>query len=311
MKEVVSTSAVFFSYALLAIFAQNAVFTRALGVSRMVQLVGDDRTSSALFGMMLCITQVLVAPVAFLAGRFIAPLDNRAQLRPLVYIASIAVVCLAEHLVLWLLRSLPRRAQLLAWAAAQPGRYILEGDYDSEFRFDTRPLPSLQGMAGPNGPVVYLTTYSKSLAPGIRIACMVLPQSLLARYRRDFATYANTVSRFEQQTLCEFMAGGYFTRHLARMRLAYKRRMEAFAAALRAALPGVELDGVRSGQRAMVAAAAQQGVRLRGVSEYYLARPELCREDTVVAGYSALREEDVERVAQALARAWLCAPGNG
>ena len=107
MKEVVSSSAVFFSYALLAIFAQNAVFTRALGVSRMVQLVGDDRTSSALFGMMLCITQVLVAPVAFVAGRFIAPLDNRAQLRPLVYIASIAVVCLAEHLVLWLLRSLP------------------------------------------------------------------------------------------------------------------------------------------------------------------------------------------------------------
>ena len=114
MKEVVSSSAVFFSYALLAIFAQNAVFTRALGVSRMVQLVGDDRTSSALFGMMLCITQVLVAPVAFIAGRwFIAPLDNRAQLRPLVYIASIALVCLAEHLVLWLLRSLPRRSQLL------------------------------------------------------------------------------------------------------------------------------------------------------------------------------------------------------
>ncbi len=113
-----------------------------------------------------------------------------------------------------------RRAQLLAWAAAQPGRYILEDDYDSEFRFDTRPLPSLQGMSGPDGPVVYLTTFSKSLAPGIRIACMVLPQSLLARYRRDFATYANTVSRFEQQTLCEFMAGGYLHRHLARMRLA-------------------------------------------------------------------------------------------
>ena len=111
MKEVVSSSAVFFSYALLAIVAQNAVFTRALGVSRMVQLVGDDRTSSALFGMMLCITQVLVAPVAFFGGRwFIAPLDNRAQLRPLVYIASIALVCLAEHLVLWLLRIVPLAA---------------------------------------------------------------------------------------------------------------------------------------------------------------------------------------------------------
>ena len=94
-------------------------------------------------------------------------------------------------------------------------------------------------------------------------------------------------------------------------------RMEAFAAALRAALPGVELDGVHSGlhflltlpgaggERAMVAAAAQQGVRLRGLSEYYLARPELCRADTVVAGYSALKEDDVGKVAQALARAWL------
>ena len=97
----------------------------------------------------------------------------------------------------------------------------------------------------------------------------------------------------------------------------------AFAAALRAALPGAELDGVHSGlhflltlpgaggERAMVEAAARQGVRLRGLSEYYLARTELCRPDTVVAGYSALREEDVQAVAQALARAWLCAPGNG
>ena len=113
MKEVVSTSAVFFSYALLAIFAQNAVFTRALGVSRMVQLVGDDRTSSALFGMMLCITQVLVTPFAWYAGSRIAPLANRAQLRPLVYIASIAVVCVLEHAVLWLAKGLPHRSALL------------------------------------------------------------------------------------------------------------------------------------------------------------------------------------------------------
>ena len=112
MKEVVSSSAVFFSYALLAIFAQNAVFTRALGVSRMVQLVGDDRTSSALFGMMLCITQVLVAPLTWYAGSWIVSLENRAQLRPLVYIASIAVVCLAEHLVLRAVKG-PRSGQLL------------------------------------------------------------------------------------------------------------------------------------------------------------------------------------------------------
>ena len=58
---------------------------------------------------------------------------------------------------------------------------------------------------------------------------MVLPRGLLARYQQDFAVYANTVGRFEQQTLAAFMAGGYFTRHLARMRLVYKRRMESFA----------------------------------------------------------------------------------
>ena len=80
MRDVVTTSAVFFSYALLAVFAQNAVFTRALGVSRLVQLVGDDRTSSWLFGMQLCITQVLVTPFAWYAGSRIAPLANRAQL---------------------------------------------------------------------------------------------------------------------------------------------------------------------------------------------------------------------------------------
>ena len=100
MKDVVTTSAVFFNYALLAVFAQNAVFTRALGVSRLVQLVGDDRTSSWLFGMQLCITQILVTPFAWYAGSRIAPLANRVQLRPLVYIASIAVVCL----LLWLRR---------------------------------------------------------------------------------------------------------------------------------------------------------------------------------------------------------------
>ena len=145
---------------------------------------------------------------------------------------------------------------------------------------------------------------------------MVLPQPLLARYRRDFAVYANTVSRFEQQTLCEFMAGGYFTRHLARMRLAYKRRMERFAAALRAALPGVQLQSVHSGlhflltlpgaggEAAMVAAAAAQGVRVRGLRDYYMARAENCRPDTVVAGYAALPEADIEGVAAALARAW-------
>ena len=113
MRDVVNAWVVFFGYAVLAVFAQNAIFTRALGVSRLVQLVGGDRTSSWLFGLQLCITQVLVAPIAWYAGSWIAPLANRGQLRPLVYIASIAVVCFAEYAVLWLAKGLPHRSALL------------------------------------------------------------------------------------------------------------------------------------------------------------------------------------------------------
>ena len=231
--------------------------------------------------------------------------------------ANLCYVTPSHHFPTGATMPAPRRAQLLAWAGAAPGRYILEDDYDSEFRFDTRPLPSLQGMAGPAGPVVYLTTFSKSLAPGIRIACMVLPPDLLARYQADFAVYANTVSRFEQQTLARFMACGQFTRHLARMRLAYKHRMERFAATLRAALgPELTLSATHSGlhflltlpgaggERRMVAAAAAQGVRLRGLSAYYMAERAACAPDTVVAGYAALKTKDIDAVAQALARAW-------
>ena len=110
-----------------------------------------------------------------------------------------------------------RRAELLHWAARRPGqRYIIEDDYDSEFRFDTRPLPSLQGAwRGPDGPVVYLSTCSRSLAPSIRIAYMVLPEQLLPAWHAKYALYSGTVSRFEQQTLARFITGGYFTRHLA------------------------------------------------------------------------------------------------
>ena len=112
MSEVLHLVGVAFGYAVLAIFAQNAVFTRGLGVSRLVQLVGDERTSSWWFALMLCITQLLVAPLAFYAGRFLAPLPNRAQLRPLVYLACIAVVCLFELLVLKAAKG-PRSGQLI------------------------------------------------------------------------------------------------------------------------------------------------------------------------------------------------------
>ena len=208
----------------------------------------------------------------------------------------------------------PRRAQLLKWAMAAPDRWIIEDDYDSEFRFDIRPLPSLQGMAGEDGPVIYLTTFSKSLAPSIRMAAMVLPRPLLGRWQAMYGSYSSTVSRFEQETLGRFIRDGHFTRHLARLRSQYKQRMETLAEALEAAFPGrVELQGRHTGlhllltlkdgpgETAMVDRARAAGVRLGG---YYLARPEHCPENTVVVGYAALPPGDIPALAEALRTAW-------
>ena len=111
--DVMQAVGVFFSYAVLAVFAQNAVFTRGLGVSRLVQLVGDERTSSGWFALLLCVTQVLVAPLAFYAGGFVAAQPNPAQLRPLGFLACVAVVSLFEFIVLWAARGNRHGGQLL------------------------------------------------------------------------------------------------------------------------------------------------------------------------------------------------------
>ena len=200
-----------------------------------------------------------------------------------------------------------RRAELLHWAARAPGqRYIIEDDYDSEFRFDTRPLPSLQGMAGADGPVVYLSTCSRSLAPGIRIAYMVLPRPLLGAWQAKYRLYSGTVGRFEQQTLARFITGGYFTRHLARERTAYKARRDALVAALRTFFAPEELTlaGLHTGlhllaqlkdpppDAALRAAARQYGVRCSLLSDYDLTGTAHSAAGTLVLGYGSLPDAD-------------------
>lgn len=214
-----------------------------------------------------------------------------------------------------------RRAELLHWAARRPGqRYIIEDDYDSEFRFDTRPLPSLQGMAGADGSVVYLSTCSRSLAPGIRIAYMVLPRPLLEPWRTKYRLYSGTVSRFEQQTLARFITEGYFTRHLARERVAYKNRRDALTAALNAAFaPGeMRLHGLHTGLHLLLTlkdappdaslhtAAKDLGVQLSLLSDYDLTGT-LCQTGTLVLGYGALQDADCPAAGAALHRLCLAA----
>ena len=233
--------------------------------------------------------------------------------------ADLCYITPSHHFPTGVTMPVGRRSQLLRWALARPGRYILEDDYDAEFRFRLRPLPSLQGMGGPGGPVIYLFTFSKTLAPSIRIAGMVLPLSLVEEYRRMYGAYSNTVSRFEQQTLAQFIQRGHFTRHLARMRNRYKARLDRLIQALEEAFgPGrLALQGQHTGlhllvtlpggppEERLVEQARQAGIRLRGLSEYYLADRDRCPPSTVVLGYASLSDGEIPALAVALKRAWL------
>ena len=210
-----------------------------------------------------------------------------------------------------------RRAALLRWAGEKPGRFIIEDDYDSEFRFRIRPMPSLQGMAGDNGRVIYLATFSRSLAPSIRIAYMVLPRWLMEKFRITFGSYSSTVSRFEQQTLRVFLQEGHYLRHLARSRSQYLARMQALTGSLEQVFgPGMlEFRGRHTGihllltlkdgpgEAEMVRRAAAEGVKLSGLSDYYTGSSPV-PENTVVIGYGGLSAEQIEPLAITLHRAW-------
>ena len=121
-----------------------------------------------------------------------------------------------------------RRLELIAWAEERRGRYIVEDDYDSEFRYAGRPVPSMTGLTRSER-VVYIGTMSRALAPSTRFAYMVLPPALLAVFRERFGTYACTVSMFEQLLLAEFIGTGMLVRHLNRARALYRRRRACHA----------------------------------------------------------------------------------
>lgn len=113
-----------------------------------------------------------------------------------------------------------RRRELLEWADKKDGRYIVEDDFDCEFRTGGKPLPTLFSM-DEREKVIYMNTFSKSLTPSIRISYMVLPKHLMEKYKSLLGFYACTVSGFEQLTMEKFLSSGGFERHLTRMRKYY------------------------------------------------------------------------------------------
>ena len=137
--------------------------------------------------------------------------------------ADVAHMCPNHHFPTGITMPASRRYEILAWANEKEKRYIIEDDYDSEFRTKGRPLPTLFSIDGCEK-VIYMNTFSKSLSPTIRISYMVLPIHLANIFYEKMSFYSCTVSNFEQYTLAEFIKRGYFEKHINRMRLYYARQ---------------------------------------------------------------------------------------
>lgn len=230
--------------------------------------------------------------------------------------ASVVYLTPSHHFPLGTVMPVQRRLEILSWASAAPDRYIIEDDYDSEFRYASRPIPAL-GELDRAGRVVYVNTFAKSLAPGLRIGYLVLPDALMARYRERFSLYSSTVPSFEQHTLAAFLRTGAFERHISRSRKVYQARRDALLAALArelADLPhevsrseaGLHLllhmrNGMR--ERELIERAAAVGVRVYGLSAYYTP-PVTPPKATLVLGYAGLTEAQIDAACALLRQAW-------
>lgn len=230
--------------------------------------------------------------------------------------ATVAFVTPSHQFPMGCTMPVGRRAALLAWAEEDDRRFIVEDDYDSEFRYLSRPIPAMQSLDDGER-VIYVGTFSRSIAPSIRVAYLVLPRRLLPAYRQRLGFAASTVSRFEQQTLAAFLDRGLYARHLRRAASLYRKKQQLLLTELEK-LPGARVSGAQAGlhflltlpgrdEDWLVSRAAQAGIPVRGLSSYCRECP--CPESTLVLGFAGLRLEDIPAAAAAL-RAAFDAPSS-
>ncbi|KAE9527650.1 PLP-dependent aminotransferase family protein [Testudinibacter aquarius] len=146
--------------------------------------------------------------------------------------------------------SINERLQLLQWANQQADRYIIEDDYDSEFRYKGKPIPALQqldNLMTEQGKVIYLGSFSKLLMPSLRMTFMVLPQQLLPIYNRTCGLFNSTVPRLNQYLIAQFMQSGEFEKHIHRMRTHYRKKMELLCQLLQPYTNYIRYYGEQSG----------------------------------------------------------------
>ena len=140
-----------------------------------------------------------------------------------------------------LVTSIARRYALLSWAAEQPGRYLIEDDFDCEFRLAGKPIPALASIDAAQS-VIYTNTFSKSLSSALRLAYMVLPDELMERFRRELGFYASSVSSVDQVALARLLESGDYERHVNRVRVRAREARDGLAAIVRKAFPAGEVS---------------------------------------------------------------------
>lgn len=220
---------------------------------------------------------------------------------------NVAHICPNHHFPTGITMPASRRYEILSWANGDGGRYIIEDDYDSEFRLSKKPIPTLFSIDG-CGKVIYMNTFSKSLSPTIRISYMVLPVELANAFYQNMSFLACTVSNFEQYTLAKFISQGYFEKHINRMRLYYLRQRTKTIAAIRDTLEESDYELLENdaglhfllrlhtnrSDGDIVKKLHKLGVQIRPLSEYYQA-PVTDRAHWFIVNYSNLNEETVVR----------------
>ncbi|MDE7286430.1 MAG: PLP-dependent aminotransferase family protein, partial [Lachnospiraceae bacterium] len=205
----------------------------------------------------------------------------------------------------------------LKWAGEGQDRYLIEDDYDSEFRYKGKPIPSLQA-SDRLGRVIYMGTFSKSIAPAIRVGYMVLPSKLLQVYKENCGFYASTVSRIDQRILNEFIRDGYFERYLNKMRKIYRSRHDFLLNQLLPFEKEFTISGENAGlhilltsksripEETLIKSAAEEGVKLYGMKDACMRGGNMDTHfaDTLLMGYGALEEQDLMAGITLLKRAW-------
>lgn len=242
-----------------------------------------------------------------------ASMDGQGVIPGALCDAQVLHISPSHHFPTGLVTPMPRRQALLRWANARDDRYIIEDDYDSEFRFASHPMPTMASLDRA-GRVIYMNTFSRTLAPSIRISYMVLPEGLMAAFQEKLGFYSCTVPSFEQYTLARFLHQGYFEKHINRMRKAYKLRrnqvleaMEGCAFANRLTILEedaglhflVKVDTDISDE-ALVRRCAAAGLRVRALSSYYHGQIPPSVRHCLVVNYSGLRAEQVELLREKL-----------